>query len=102
MDRTAGHDDERALAEIERELTAEDPALAEALGTVSPVRRPDRWMALTALGGVVLLAGFLVGSTITVVLGAWGAVAGSLMLLCSTHDQDGGPDPGGWTPTWPS
>ena len=101
MDRTAGHDDERALAEIERELTAEDPALAAALNTVSPVRRPARWMALTALGGLVLLAGFLLGSPVTAVLGAGGAVAGSLMLLWSTLDQGSGPDQGGRMPMWP-
>lgn len=101
MDSTAGHDDERALAAIERELTAADPALAAALDTVSPVRRPARWMALIALGGLVLLAGFLAGSPVTAVLGAGGVVAGSLRLLWSTLDQGSGPDQGGRTPMWP-
>ena len=84
MDRTTDHDDERRLAEIERELAAADPALAAALSAVSPVRRPVwPWMALAVLGTVLLLLGFLVSSVPVVLLGTGCALVGSLVVAKS-------------------
>ncbi|MCG8922540.1 DUF3040 domain-containing protein [Lentzea sp. CC55] len=89
MDRTTDHDDERRLAEIERELAAADPALAVALSALSPVRRPVwPWMVLAVFGTVLLLLGLLVSSAAVVLLGTGCALAGSLVVAKSPAVQE--------------
>ncbi|WP_367128546.1 DUF3040 domain-containing protein [Saccharothrix sp. HUAS TT1] len=85
MGAAAGHDEQRLLDEIERELTATDPALAVALSTLSPVRRPVwQWMALAVTGLALLLLGWLLGVSALVVLGTGCAFGGSVVAVWQT------------------
>ncbi|NUT51485.1 MAG: DUF3040 domain-containing protein [Saccharothrix sp.] len=94
MDGKTGHGDDRRLAEIERELTATDPALAAALSTLSPVRRPvGPWMALAFFGTLLVLGGHLLGSSPVVLLGVAGALAGSVGMMTRSAPEGESRDP---------
>lgn len=93
MDRATDHDDESRLAQIERELVADDPVLADALSTVSPMNRARwPWMALAVLGTVLLLIGSLIINAAMVLLGAGCALVGSLVVVAESPAAEQGSD----------
>ena len=84
-------DDERRLAEIERDLDAADPALAAALNTVSPLRRQARaWMALAIFGAALVFGGLLLASPGVVLLGTGCALVGSLVVMKVVSPEEAG------------